>query len=52
MTRERWPSASLTTVGGFDPAGTPEGAGLQNIRDRVEDLGGRFKFASCIGHGS
>jgi len=31
---------------GFDPARTPEGAGLQNIRDRIEGSGGSFKVAS------
>ena len=35
---------------GFDPAHTPEGAGVQNIRDRVEDLGGTFAVASSAGH--
>ena len=28
---------------GFDPAHTPEGAGVQNIRDRIEALGGTFR---------
>ena len=37
---------------GFDPAGTPQGAGVRNIRDRVEDLGGAFKIASSPGHGT
>jgi signal transduction histidine kinase len=37
---------------GFDPTHTPNGAGLQNIRDRVEDLGGTFKVASRPGHGT
>ena len=37
---------------GFDLAHTPEGAGVQNIRDRVEDLGGRFEVASSPGHGT
>jgi len=37
---------------GFDPAHTPRGAGLQNIRDRIEDLGGTFKLASRPGHGT
>jgi len=31
---------------GFDPAHTIEGAGLQNIRDRIERLGGTVKLAS------
>ena len=37
---------------GFDPAHTPEGAGLQNIRDRIEALGGTFRIASSPGHGT
>ena len=37
---------------GFDPAHTPGGAGLRNIRDRVEDLGGTFTLASSPGHGT
>ena len=37
---------------GFDPARTPRGAGLQNIRDRIEDLGGTFNLASRPGHGT
>ncbi|MGB8876855.1 MAG: histidine kinase [Solirubrobacteraceae bacterium] len=37
---------------GFDPAHTPRGAGLQNIRDRIEDLGGTFNLASRPGHGT
>ena len=38
--------------GGFDPAHTPGGAGLRNIGDRIEDLGGTFKVASSPGHGT
>jgi signal transduction histidine kinase len=37
---------------GFDRAHTPEGAGVRNIRDRVEDLGGRLEVASSPGHGT
>jgi signal transduction histidine kinase len=37
---------------GFDPAHTPEGAGVQNIRDRIEDLGGTFEVVSSPGHGT
>ena len=37
---------------GFDPARTPGGAGLQNIRDRIEDLGGTSSLASSPGHGT
>jgi signal transduction histidine kinase len=37
---------------GFDPARTPSGAGLQNIRDRIEHLGGTVKIASSLGHGT
>ena len=37
---------------GFDPAHTSRGAGLENIRDRIEDLGGTFSLASSPGHGT
>jgi len=37
---------------GFDPPHTPEGAGLQNIRDRIEDLGGTFAIGSSRGQGT
>jgi signal transduction histidine kinase len=37
---------------GFDPAHTPRGAGLQNIRDRIEGLGGTFNLASRPGYGT
>jgi signal transduction histidine kinase len=37
---------------GFDPARTPEGAGLQNIRDRIEGVGGTFHVASRRGFGT
>ena len=37
---------------GFDPAHTPEGAGVGNIRDRIEELGGTFKVASSPGRGT
>jgi len=37
---------------GFDPARTPEGAGLRNIRDRIEGFGGSFKVASRPGLGT
>ena len=37
---------------GFDPSHTPEGAGVRNIRDRIEDLGGTFVLASSPGHGT
>jgi signal transduction histidine kinase len=37
---------------GFDPAQTPAGAGLQNIRDRIEDLDGSFHVASNPGLGT
>jgi signal transduction histidine kinase len=37
---------------GFDPAHTPRGAGLQNIRDRIEGLGGTFNLASSPGRGT
>jgi signal transduction histidine kinase len=37
---------------GFDPAHTSEGAGLQNIRERIADLCGTFEVASSPGHGT
>lgn len=37
---------------GFDPARTPEGAGLRNIRDRLEELGGIVSVASKPGGGT
>jgi signal transduction histidine kinase len=37
---------------GFDPSRTPEGAGVKNIRDRLEDVGGAFNVASSPGHGT
>jgi signal transduction histidine kinase len=37
---------------GFDPACTPESAGLQNIRDRIEGVGGSFNVASQPRHGT
>ena len=38
--------------GGFDPDQTPEAAGLQHIRGRIEDLGGTFELASKPGSGT
>lgn len=37
---------------GFDPAHTPSGAGLHNIRNRIEELGGTFNLASRPGRGT
>ena len=37
---------------GFDPARTPAGTGLHNIRDRIEDLSGTFHLASGPGRGT
>jgi signal transduction histidine kinase len=37
---------------GFNPARTLNGAGLRNIRDRIEGLGGSFKVASRFGLGT
>lgn len=37
---------------GFDPAHARSGAGLQNIRERIEDLGGSVKVVSKPGHGT
>jgi signal transduction histidine kinase len=37
---------------GFDLATTPKGSGLQNMRDRVEALGGSVEIASSLGRGT
>ena len=37
---------------GYDPAHTARGAGLQNIRERVRDLGGSFELTSAPGRGT
>jgi signal transduction histidine kinase len=37
---------------GFDPDHTTNGAGLQNIRDRIDGLGGTATTASSPGHGA
>jgi signal transduction histidine kinase len=37
---------------GFDPAKQPEGSGMQNMRDRVEVLGGRLQVESSPGAGT
>ena len=37
---------------GFDPAHAETGAGLRNIRDRVQTLGGTVKLTSNPGHGT
>jgi signal transduction histidine kinase len=37
---------------GLDPAATCNGAGLQNILDRIEPLGGTLRIASSPGHGT
>jgi signal transduction histidine kinase len=37
---------------GYDPAATPPGAGLTNMRDRVESLGGTLTAESVPGHGT
>jgi signal transduction histidine kinase len=37
---------------GFDPARTSTSAGLQSIRDPLDDLGGTFRVASSPGHGT
>jgi signal transduction histidine kinase len=38
--------------GGFDIATTPRGAGLQNMSDRVEAVGGRLEVSSTPGSGT
>jgi signal transduction histidine kinase len=37
---------------GFDPATAPRGSGLQNMRDRLEALGGTVKIDSAPGRGT
>jgi len=37
---------------GFDPASVPYGSGLQNIRDRLEALGGALEVTSAPGRGT
>jgi signal transduction histidine kinase len=37
---------------GFDPVRVPEGSGLQNMRDRVEALGGSLEIISVPGQGT
>jgi signal transduction histidine kinase len=37
---------------GFDPARTPDGAGLRNIHDRIQTLGGTIKLTSGPGCGT
>jgi len=37
---------------GFDPATTPRGTGLTNMRDRLEALGGAFHVESAPGRGT
>jgi signal transduction histidine kinase len=37
---------------GFDPAAVPGGAGLRNMADRVEALGGRLEVRSAPGRGT
>jgi signal transduction histidine kinase len=37
---------------GFDPATTPPGSGLQNMRDRLEALGGSVDLSSAPGEGT
>jgi signal transduction histidine kinase len=37
---------------GFDPATTPLGTGLQNMRDRIESLGGTLGVVSTPGQGT
>jgi signal transduction histidine kinase len=38
--------------GGFDPVAAPAGAGLRNMRDRVESIGGTLAVESSRGHGT
>jgi signal transduction histidine kinase len=37
---------------GFDPASAPQSSGLQNMRDRLEALGGSFQVQSAPGSGT
>jgi signal transduction histidine kinase len=38
--------------GGFDPAQTPDGAGLRNIHDRIQTLEGTVRLTSSPGRGT
>jgi signal transduction histidine kinase len=37
---------------GFDPAQATAGAGLANMRDRVDSVGGELEVTSTPGHGA
>lgn len=37
---------------GFDPVAVPQGSGIQNMRDRVEALGGSLGVRSVLGQGT
>ena len=51
--QQGWLDVAIADDGrGFDPSRTYEGAGVRNIRDRLEDVGGTFDVASSPGHGT
>jgi signal transduction histidine kinase len=37
---------------GFEPAGVRAGTGLQNMRSRIEVVGGTFELSSAVGRGT
>lgn len=45
-------AARIADDGPFDPAQTPTGAGLRNIRERVQPLDGTLRLASTPRHGT
>src|SRR5262249_1201770 len=49
----RWLTVGIGDDGpGFDPPTAQQGAGLGNIRSRIEDLGGTFSVDSTVGRGT
>jgi signal transduction histidine kinase len=51
--RDDWLAVRIADDGdGFDPLRTPSGAGLENIRDRADDLDGSFTVTSRRGYGT
>ena len=51
-TTASWRSRSTTTARGFDPRRHAAGAGLANMRDRVDSVGGSLDWARAPGGGT